>query len=400
MTTSAEQAIQSLILRQGRITFARFMELALFHPLDGYYTSGERVGAAGDYYTSPAAHPAFGALLAIQLKQMWEVLGAPKPFFAVELGAGSGLLAQDILSYSATLGDDFGRSLCYLSLDRRAASPGKSFPQRLAAAGVPLRGVVGCILSNELVDAFPVHRFQVEEDKLREVYVAYRSGEYIEVLDEPSTPLLAERLEALGQRLPEGFKGEVNLAISPWMGEVVEALERGFVATIDYGHTEEELYSPARSRGTLQCYYMHTAGASPYQRIGRQDITAHVDFTLLTREGEEHGLATLGLVTQRDFLRNLGAEALLWALRAKSRTLSQREYYANRMGILELTKPGGLGDFRVLVQVKGVEDTTLYGLTPENPLVRQIEKDPALLEVPLLTASHTPLMEGRYPHVG
>ena len=209
MTTSAEQAIQSLILRQGRITFARFMELALFHPLDGYYTSGERVGAAGDYYTSPAAHPAFGALLAVQLKQMWEVLGAPKPFFAVELGAGGGLLAQDILSYSATLGDDFSRSLCYLSLDWRAAGPGKGFAQRLVAAGVPLRGVVGCILSNELVDSFPVHRFQMEEGKLREVYVAYRSGEYAEVLDEPSTPLLAGRLEALGRRLPEGFRGSL-----------------------------------------------------------------------------------------------------------------------------------------------------------------------------------------------
>jgi SAM-dependent MidA family methyltransferase len=425
----AEQHVWELVHRQGRISFARFMETALFSPRGGYYTSPKHLEDRGDYFTSPAAHPLFGALLAIQLEQMWELLDRPPRFTVVEPGAGSGQLGRDIVHFSAALTPGFASALRYVALDRFAPSPAAqgASAQPLVSAGIPLRGLVGCILSNELVDSFPVHRFQVQEGRVRELFVTLQDSQLAETLDEPSTPELARRLGPFVDSLPDGFRGEVNLALEPWMAEAAGALERGFVLTVDYGGVAEELYAPRRRRGTIQCYYRHTVSDDPYLRVGRQDITAHVDFTALEAAGRRHGLATLGFTGQAEFLITLGALAFQDALarrahgegedgqrargsgggehkrgtsggRGEYKKLGQSVYMTNRMGMEELLRPQGLGGFRVLAQGRGVGSSRLWGFWPDNPRRQELLERISGMEPPLRGPEHAPLLEGRYPH--
>ena len=253
-TTAAERVIRQRIRQQDRITFAEFMQTALYHPVDGYYTSEKPFGAAGDYYTSPAVHPAFGALLALQLYGMWCFLGQPSEFAVVEMGAGNGILARDITSFVTQLPDGFAESLTYICVDRYAlrhaeeASIGPaSRIEWLRAEALPLRGIVGCFISNELVDAFPVHRFQVADGNVLEIYVSLNDdGEFVEVLDKPSIPMIEERLSDLDSPLVDGHQGEVSPRVVPWLNEIARALTRGFAITIDYGYEAKELYSARR----------------------------------------------------------------------------------------------------------------------------------------------------------
>ena len=393
MEPSAEAEIRVRIARLGKIPFAEFMELALYHPQDGYYSRVSVPEGRRDYYTSPAAHPAFGALLALQLRRMWELMGRPSPFYAVEMGAGSGLLARDLTEFVHRLPGAFGPALRYVTLDRappplradRWASPGEP----VLTEGVPLKGVVGCFLSNELVDAFPVHRFEIRDRAAREVYVAIEGGDLVQRLDQPSTPRLARRLDRLAREAPEGYRGEVNLAIGPWMAQVSRALRRGFVLTIDYGYEEDGVFSPEMSQGAVQTYYRHTGGGDPYKRIGSQDITAHVDFSALASEGEAAGLASLGTITQARFLGGLGLGR--WLQRLRTEAQDQRERDANMMAMRDLTRPDGLGGFRVLVQEKGTGIEGLGQLLPPEGAVDE-------MPLPLLRPDHVALMDARYPH--
>ena len=403
----AEQEIRRQIGDRGCITFAEFMEVALYWPEGGYYSRNENIGAQGDFYTSPAAHPAFGALFALQLLQMWQLMDRPSPFWVIEMGAGNGLLCSDVIRFCSQFPSESRQaelwdSLRYLCLDRSAghglegelASPERSKVARITSSSIPLRNIAGCFLSNELVDAFPVHQVAMEGGQLREVYVALQDERLVEHLDTPSTPALAERLESVGVSLNEGFRTEVNLAIGSWIDDVAAALERGFVLTVDYGWPAAELYSPQRRSGTLTCYHQHIQVNDPYQRIGRQDITAQVDFTSLAWRGQQQGLDTLGFTTQSQYLHNLGLGQLMGRLRSEG--LGQREVDANRMGILDLARSGGMGDFKVLVQGKDVGSPSLWGLeaSPEAESILQ------QLPIPLRSAGHTPLLEGRYPHTG
>ncbi len=404
-----EQEIHRRIVEQGRITFAEFMDLALFWPDGGYYSRPDNIGSQGDFYTSPGAHPAFGALLCLQVYQMWRIMGSPSNFYLVEMGAGSGLLCHDLLSYSAHFPGGFRDSLQYLCLDRSPSQGAeallpvgtKGIVERLATRNVPLRRVKGCFLSNELVDSMPVHRVAVQDGALKEVYLALEDGHLAEVLDSPSTPALEERLDALDLSLPEGFSAEINLSLRPWLEEVSSALEQGFLLTIDYGHPAPELYSASRRRGTLTCFYRHTQTDSPYMRIGRQDITAQVDFTSLIDVGRRLGLETQGLTTQGEFLQNLGIGHFI--SRLPSAGLSQRQVMANRMGMLDIIRPGGIGDFKVLVQGKRVDSPHIWGLgSTTGEVGKPTEELDAMLRelpIPLLTPHHVPLLEGRYPHL-
>ena len=407
---SPEQEIRRRIQETGAITFAEFMEVALFWPQGGYYLGPEPIGAPGDYYTSPLAHPAFGALLAQQLFQMWQFLSCPAKFTVVETGAGNGVLCRDVVAHSAHLPPEFRRSLRYICLDQRPAAgaekglsemDGMPLVARAATRGMPLQAFVGCILSNEFLDSFPVHQVTVRLGSLREMYVGLRGQELVEIIGEPSTPALAARLVDLGVEMAEGQTAEINLGLDGWAQEVAAVLDTGFVLTIDYGHRAEELYSPERRlRGTLTTFYRHTQTDAPFRHIGRQDITSHVDFTSVAEAGRQAGLEELGLIPQGPFLSRLGLDHL--QRRLASLGLPDSIVQANRAGMLDLARPGGLGGFKVLAQAKGLGRPVLWGFEPAAEPVRSLAKGAAELArelpVPLLTQQHISVLAGRYPH--
>jgi SAM-dependent MidA family methyltransferase len=240
--------------------------------------------------------------------------------------------------------------------------------QRVKTEGLrAFRNVVGCILCNELIDNFPVHRFAIQGGRVKEVFVTSAGGHLTEVLDEPSSPRIEERLASLGvfpttasaegaqlhvpPFLPEGYRGEVNLAMEDWTYQLSRALDRGFILTIDYGQLATDLYSPQNHQGTLVCYHRHAVSSDPYQHIGHQDITCQVDFTSLMRLGDQHGLATVGYTLQRQFLMNLGFASFLGALQTQG--LSAARTALSRMAMMALVDPEEYGDFKVLAQAKG-----------------------------------------------
>ena len=393
---SPEQEIRRRISNHGPITLAEFIEIVLYWPQGGFYVSRNPVGGdGGDFYTSPLAHPIFGALLAVQLFQMWQIMERPAPFTVIERGAGNGLLARDIVSFASGLPDGFVDSLQYIPVDRWPTSglgPRSVRSLRIASTGLPFRPVQGCMLSNEFLDACPVHQIVATPDGLKEVYVALENGELVTQTHDTSTPELAARFETLGITLQEGQTAEVNLGLDTWAQETAAALERGFVLTVDYGHTAAELYSPRhRFRGTLTTYRQHLQTDAPLQAIGEQDITAQVDFTSLVKAGRGAGLDPMGFALQRDFLHHLNLSHFIDQL--KGRRGNQRDIQAARSGIMELVKPGGLGDFRVLAQGKNVGQPNLWGFKydPANHMLV------AGLELPDLTPEHLNLAQGRYP---
>lgn len=345
------------------MTFARFMDLALYHPEYGYYIrlssdpDHERIGWNGDYYTSADVHGALGWALARQLAQMDEILGHPSPFTVVEIGAGKGLLARDILTACADRHPDLFSRLSYVLVDRSPAHrrvqqqtlapwidiPGKViWAEALASQG--RESVTGVLLSNELLDAFPVHLVQVRQGLLEELYVTLAQDHFEETPGPLSTTALSDYFTRLGITLPEGTRTEVNLNAVDWMREVAGTLARGYVITIDYGHAAHDLYGPDRRRGTLLGYHRQMIAENPLIRVGEQDLTSHVDFTTLAHVGQEGGLEVTGFTNQMSFLISLGVESFLESLEPGS-----PEFQA----VVHLMRPEGMGrTFKILVQQK------------------------------------------------
>ena len=382
----AERAIRRRIARHGPITFAEYMARALYGP-GGYYT---RNSAGSDYYTSPQVHPAFGALLAIQLFQFWRLLDAPDPFFVIEPGAGDGLLARDVCNAAGHLPEDFGGSLRYAAVDRNPGGREAGDAELMKISGdalrLPFRNVTGCILSNELLDALPVHRARMEGGALRELYVGIESdvadgyeGRLVEIAGDPSTPDLERRLSDIGVNLSDGQTAEICLLLDGWAESVAESLDMGFVLTIDYGRSADDLYDPIqRPHGTLVTYRSHRQTDTPLVDPGRQDITAQVDFTSVGLAGERAGLTTLGNISQGRLLTRLGLQTMrrnaapptgagggwitipidpegaLPDVMAEPFAAQPDDARDWLTGLTHLARPGGLGDFRVLAQAKGI----------------------------------------------
>lgn len=361
-----KQRIVDRIQREGLISFRDFMAMCLYEPSLGYYI-GERVilGREGDYLTSPEVSPVFGAMLGRQLREMWEALGRPSPFDLVEAGAGSGALARDILAWAQRaapgLFDAARYTIVEISEPLRVRQRNRLEAEGLAGKvrwsdSIPA-GVIGCVFSNELLDAMPVHRVVVEGGVVREVFVTWDRRRFTEELRDAPTEVIAY-FDAIGVQPAEGARAEVNLAALDWMREAAQYLERGFLLTIDYGYEAAELYAPWRTDGTLLCFYRHNPSADPYARIGRQDMTSHIDLTSVRSAGEESGLTTLGVVTQSQFLANLGIGEAMQAPEGGD----LEEYFARRRAVTELLDPGGLGRIRVLIQAKGMGGVRLTGL--------------------------------------
>jgi len=366
-------AIASEIGHRGPISFARFMELALYHPQFGYYMrppdpGTERIGWSGDFYTSSDVHPILGQAMAKQAAQVDALLGYPDPFMIVEMGPGKGLLAQHVLSHYQGMSESLAERLRYVLIECSPAmralqqeqlkpwlrhSGPVSWLEDLSslAAG----SMTGLMFSNELPDAFPVHRVEKVGHGLKEIFVEVRDGRFVECLRDPSTPEIEDYFRNLHIELAEGYRTEINLRAPVWMRQVAASMNRGVVITIDYGHSAEDLYGPQRSKGTLLCYCSQMASEDSFVRVGIQDMTAHVDFTTLATVGEEAGLSVTGFTNQMSFLMGLGVEEMIAQLAPET-----PEFRA----ALHLLKPEGMGrTFKILVQHKGLEAPALDGLS-------------------------------------
>jgi SAM-dependent MidA family methyltransferase len=361
------ELIRARIEAEGGITFHDFMELALYHPALGYYATREPMGRERDFLTSPEVHPVFGAMIGKQIAQFWVQMGRPLTFDIVEQGAGTGLLARDILFWAQRNVPDFADALGYRVVEI-SESLQLSQHRTLAALGeAPVEwledlpdGIEGCVLSNELIDSFPVHRVMMRDGALLEVFVITNDRGFKEELRPLPDKRIAIYFDDLGLWPGEGCVAEVNLRAVDWMRAVGSKLARGFLLTFDYGYEASELYAPWRKEGTLMCFYRHNPSNEPYARVGRQDMTAHVDFTTLIREGQASRLEVAGFTTQARFLASLGIGTGVDVV-ARESPEALEEFYARRRAVQELIDPAGLGRVRVLAQRKDVEVGELAG---------------------------------------
>ena len=365
---------------QKRITFAEYMALVLYHHDYGYYNSGVvRIGTKGDFFTSSSLGKDFGELLAIQFREMWQNLGCPNPFYLVEMGAGNGELAQDILNYFRNSNDNLLiKALKYVIIEQSTAliktqkellNPFRSFDLTWKTwSEIADNSIEGCFFSNELVDAFPVHLITKNQQQLREIFVSLEQDRLIETCHPVSTEKLLAYFDLIGINLLEetyshGYRTEVNLNALDWLARVAAKLKRGYVLTVDYGYTAEKYYRPSRHQGTLQCYFQHRHHNNPYANMGYQDLTAQVDFTALQCQGNLHNLKTLGFTQQGLFLMALGLGDRLNELSSGKYKIS--EIFKRRDALHQLIDPTGLGGFGVLIQGKNLAEPelSLRGLT-------------------------------------
>jgi SAM-dependent MidA family methyltransferase len=347
------------IRTNGPVSFRDFMETTLYHDEMGYYTTAaNRIGCNGDYYTSPEVTPLFGALIGRQIEEMWEAVGKGD-FTIVEFGAGTGKMCRDILAYLKTNPPLYANlSYAIIEKSRGMRELEKSHLCEKVSwfeniGDIPAFN--GCIISNELLDNFPVHQVVMKE-RLMEVFVDYKDG-FIETLI-PAHQELQDYFSELRVALPKDFRAEVNLAAKHWLNDIAAVLKKGYVLTIDYGHTSTELYSDTRSAGTVMCFKAHTANQLPYSDIGQQDITSHVNFSALSHFGHLCGLENCGLTTQASFLLGLGFNNFIKACEKHGYAGSSEQY--NKLYYKLIADMGP--KFKVLIQKKGEISSELLGL--------------------------------------
>lgn len=356
----------------GRLSFARFMELALFAPGLGYYSAGSRkFGEAGDFVTAPEISVLFSQCLA---RQCAEVLGAVPGGAILEFGAGSGIMAADILKTLEAMGSLPSRYfILELSADlrqRQQQTLAAQAPQLVARVewleALPER-FEGVILANELLDAMPVRRFCIEEGRVRELYVAAEDGRLGWVSGEVEDPALTARVQPLLEsgQIDEGYVSEVNLAAERWVRSLGDVLVRGVALLIDYGFPRHEYYHPQRNGGTLMCHYRHRSHGDPLCLLGLQDITAHVDFTAMAEAAVAGGLQVRGFTNQASFLL---ASGLAEALAAAGGDVQQQ--LSLNAAVKKLTLPSEMGElFKVMALGKGL-DIPLSGFALRDERVR------------------------------
>ena len=379
MTPLAE-LLAERIRRFAPLTFADYMRECLYHPVHGYYSKAESRRFA-DYYTSIDVHPIFARLLARQFAEMWENLGRPAEFMLVEAGAGVGRFAGQVLDFCEAKLPAFYEALKYVAVERSASRREQAAMEskRQTAAGhftasaeVPAHISTGCLFSNELVDALPVHRIVMERlhrlkpvpldgGAMKEIFVGFHDGSFVDVLAPLSTCAISEYFAAQEIVLREGQHAEAGLEACDWIGEIGRRLGRGYVLTIDYGHAAAELFDERHMRGTLLAYQNHRASEEFYALPGKQDLTAHVNFTALERWGKRAGLETAGFTSQTAFLLALGRGNEFADLYDEGQ--SEAERTKARLQLKTLIYPEGMGErFQVLVQRKSVGATKLTGL--------------------------------------
>ncbi len=353
MQTTPASVIRAAIRQAGgQLPFDQFMQLALYAPGTGYYVNGRRkLGAAGDFITAPDISPLFGQCLANQCAELLETLGNGD---LLEFGAGSGQMAASILRHLHAL-DRLPEH--YLILD---TSPDLQAQQRACLAQavpdllpritwldrLPATGWRGIVLANELLDALPVHRVHYTGTTWQEEYVTWQQHRLQSIRGPIQSPGLAQATDRIPtELLPDGYQTEINLRLAPWLSAITERMAQGALILIDYGYTANEYYHPERTNGTLLCYHHHQAHTDPYQRVGQQDITAHVNFSEVAHAGLDAGLQLAGFTTQAQFLLGTGLTDLL----QQARQAHPEDEAALLAAVRQFTLPTTMGErFKVI----------------------------------------------------
>ncbi len=366
----AAERIRARIAAQGRISVADFMAEALYGPGGFYRRARDPIGPRGHFYTSARLHPAFAALLAVQIAQVWDTWARPGRFDVCEVGGGRGTLATD-LGYAL---HDFSPALAtavhYVVVDWAGPSQGEGHPParddafgprrtfaRLdATAGVP-RHFGGVVLANELLDALPTHRIQKRGGQLHELCVVVENDRFVERPFPIEDRRLAAFVAPWQEAMPEGTVAEAQLQLFDWIEDLGRAVERGIAILIDYADEREALWK--RRNGSLRGYRHHRIESDPFADPGELDITYHVDLATLRQAASRSGLEVLGEISQAAFLDNLGMAAIREAIAAAPLDPAARQ--ANLAALADLVSPTGLGAFRVVILGKGVEGFALVG---------------------------------------
>ncbi len=368
---SLETILIERLRRSDPMTFRDFMQEALYDPARGYYnTERSKIGPAGDYYTSSNTHSAFGALLARALIEMWDSFFSHEALTLIEIGAGTGQLAFDVLTAIETRYPTHFNPLRYVIVETSPAMR-RLQRERLARfanliiwqdiddlSASPLAGI---IFSNELVDAMPVHVVRSFGARLEEMYVTVEMvanpeseperERLVAVWDTPSTSRIADYIERIGTGPLDGKPVEINLDAISWLKRISRVLNRGFLVTIDYGDIAAHLWGPDRPRGTLRSFHRHMLVEAPLERPGQQDITASVNFTALIEYGRDFGFEMVSFERQVQFLMRMGLIEEIAAMEARSGGAIND--LKDRLAIKNLFVPGGVSDnFRVLIQRK------------------------------------------------
>ena len=357
------ETLRQLIQREikaagGHLSFARFMQLALYAPGLGYYSAGlHKFGAAGDFVTAPELGTLFARCLAQQCLPLLQELGEAD---LLEVGAGSGALATDLLLALESRGQ-LPRHYYILELSadlrQRQARQLQERAPHLAARvqwldSLPQQPLRGIILANELLDAMPVERFRIDADGVQQLCVAWQGDEFVwhsATADAALASVVQSRLDTAS--LPPGYTSEINLQAEAWLRSMAGNLAAGVILLVDYGYPRAEFYHAQRTDGTLLCHYRHRAHANPLTLVGLQDITSHVEFTTLAEAGTEAGLTLLGYTSQAAFLLASG----ITQLAEHSAGTDARAQIALAQEIKKLTLPQEMGElFKVMAFGRGM----------------------------------------------
>lgn len=345
---SVAQVLQQKIEQHARITFADFMETALYHTEHGYYQRrGFTLGRHGDFTTAPEISPLFARCFARQCRQIFTTIGEDN---ILELGAGTGRFALDLLTELDALNALPTRYFIYeISAGLRHAQQTLLQTERpdlftriewLAALPAQFKGVM---IANEVLDAVPFHRFQIINQQPRECMVAMQDDNFVWQHDAPSSELLHEEIEKLKHEytLADGYQSEIQPAAVAMVKQLCASLQKGMILLADYGYGQREYYHPQRSQGTLTCFYQHRAHNNPLLYPGLQDITTHVDFTRVIEHAVDTGAELNGFTTQCAFLL---ANGLLDMAEADEAILSDQDAFQLHQAIKTLTLPTEMGD--------------------------------------------------------
>jgi SAM-dependent MidA family methyltransferase len=366
MTPSQRSTAISDYIRQELLTipdhvisFARFMELALYHPEWGYYSTEHfHLGEHGDFTTAPEISSLFAQCLARQIQQIHQSLALPS---LLELGAGTGKLAGDLLTeleHLECLPDHYYIYEISAGLRKKqqdflqTAYP--RFYSRVTWLATLPENFSGTIIANEVLDALPVHCFQIEEDNIREKCVAFDHHQFVFKLCEAASPL-QEEVSALRDlySLPNGYESEINLHVHDFIAALAHSLKKGIILFADYGYGQREYYHRERSKGTLTCFYRHQKHDNPLVMPALQDITAHVDFTRVIDKAVDNGLSLLGYTSQAAFLLACGLTELVTAA---EKNLTQAEELKLHHAVKLLTLPTEMGErIKFMALGKGAE---------------------------------------------